>query len=589
MLIYLPRKLKKNLRKLVVVLCAVLPVAIAAQGQKASRNTSQNKSQNAPKNVTQNATQNTAQNASTLLDRITQITKNPMFKHSTLGLEVYDQTEHKTLVAINEQKLFTSGSTTKVVTEGAALALLGENYRFHTRVCYTGNITPDGTLEGDLVLVASGDPNLSGRIKPDETLDYTSFDHAYAGSLRGESVAGDPLGVFKGLASAIVAKGIWRITGNVLVDASLFPSNQVEPGTHTTISPVVLNDNVVDVTATSAFYVDGPVAIDIAPRISFLRVINKAKTGDFDSDAELQFTSDTTETDGSHTVVLEGNVPAGGNKAQAAYKVKDPVLFATMGFRAALQWANIVLDEPTAEASTPLADSPRTMLVEHVSPPFKEEVKLTLKVSQNLHAATTPYLLGAILAHDSADAFQQGIDLEKQFLTRAGLDPESVSQLDGEGGMGSAFSPDFMVRYLDYMSRQPYAGLFFNSLPVLGRDGTLAETMKDSPAAGHVHAKTGSYVVSNALDKGVMLLGKGLVGYVDAANGHHLIFAAYVNLVPLHSMDDVADVGRMLSEIAALVYRYAPPVAATLQNPAKSTPATTKAQSRPPVSDRRHH
>ena len=44
-----------------------------------------------------------------------------------------------------------------------------------------------------------------------------------------------------------------------------------------------------------------------------------------------------------------------------------------------------------------------------------------------------------------------------------------------------------------------------------------------------------------------MLLGKGLVGYMDAANGHRLIFAAYVNLVPLHNMDDVADVGEMLA------------------------------------------
>jgi D-alanyl-D-alanine carboxypeptidase len=120
-----------------------------------------------------------------------------------------------------------------------------------------------------------------------------------------------------------------------------------------------------------------------------------------------------------------------------------------------------------------------------------------------------------------------------------------------------------MVRFLAYMSRHPYGRLFFDSLPVLGRDGTLSQMMKDSPAAGHVHAKTGSYVVSNALNNGVILLGKGLVGYVDAANGHRLIFAAYVNLVPLHNMDDVAGVGEMLSEIAVLVYQYAPPSAGT--------------------------
>ena len=197
-------------------------------------------------------------------------------------------------------------------------------------------------------------------------------------------------------------------------------------------------------------------------------------------------------------------------------------------------------------------------MAEHVSPPLREEVKLTLKVSQNLHAATTPYLLGAILGHASDDAFEKGLELERRFLKEAGLDPESVSQLDGEGGMGSAFSPEFMVRYLAYISRQPYGQLFFDSLPVLGRDGTLSEIMQDSRAAGHVHAKTGSYVVANALNRGVMVLGKGLAGYVDAENGHRLIVAAYVNFLPLHSMSEVAEVGETLTEIAALAYRNAP-------------------------------
>lgn len=537
------------MRKLVVFLCAILLAATPAA----------------------------AQNASTLLERIRQLTTRPIFKHSTIGVEVYDLTANKTLVAINEEKLFTSGSTTKLVTEGTALALLGENYRFHTRVYSTGNITPYGTLEGDLVLVASGDPNLSGRVEENDTLDFTSSDHAYAGVLPGKSVSGAPLRVFKELAIGVLKKGIWRIRGQVIVDASLFPSNQVEPGTHTTISPVVLNDNVIDVIATPASSVGAPLSIEVAPALPYLKVINKARTGKPESDPELQFTSDIAEADGSHTVVLEGSVPAGGEKAQAAYKVRDPVLFATEGFREALRWANVALEDPAAAstpASIPGADPKKTtMLVEHISPPFKEEVKLTLKVSQNLHAATTPYLLGAILAHSSADAFQKGLGLEKRFLTDAGLDPESVSQLDGEGGVGSAFSPDFMVRYLAYMSRQPYGRLFFDSLPVLGRDGTLSQTLTDSPAAGHVHAKTGSYVVSNALDSGVMLLGKGLVGYVDAANGHRLIFAAYVNLVPLHNMDEVGGVGHMLSEIAALIYQYAPPPAASSRKTANRTPS----------------
>jgi D-alanyl-D-alanine carboxypeptidase/D-alanyl-D-alanine-endopeptidase (penicillin-binding protein 4) len=212
-------------------------------------------------------------------------------------------------------------------------------------------------------------------------------------------------------------------------------------------------------------------------------------------------------------------------------------------------------------------------------------MRLTLKVSQNLHAATTPYLLGSILSHGSADAGLQGLALERRFLANAGLNPETVSQLDGEGGVGSAFSPEFVVRYLDFMSRQPYGQLFFEALPVLGRDGTLAEVLMDSPAAGRVHAKTGSYVVANNLDGGVMLLGKGLAGYVDAQNGHRLIFAVFVNMVALRNMDEVATVGETLAEISALACQYAPRPTAAKTTTAGAThkPATADAAQESPA------
>jgi D-alanyl-D-alanine carboxypeptidase/D-alanyl-D-alanine-endopeptidase (penicillin-binding protein 4) len=551
--VYLFASVEKDLRKLAVLLLAVLPFAAPASAQKAA----------------------------TLLERITTITALPELKHSTVGVEIYDLTDHKVLAAINQDKLFTPGSTTKVVTEGVALALLGADYRFHTRVYHTGKITPDGTLEGDLVLVASGDPDLSGRVMLDDTLDYTSSDHSYAGVSAAKPVRGEPLRAFKELASGVLMKGIWRIRGHVVVDASLFSSTQVEPATHTTISPIVLNDNVVDIMAVAGHAPGDPAFIEVSPDLPYLKVINKVRTGKEDSDPQLQFSSDSTEAGGYHTVVLEGTVPA-HEKALAVYKVSDPVLYATTGFREALRWANIVLEEPVVRdvPELPPHDSPRQFLVEHVSPPFKEEVRLTLKVSQNLHAALTPYLLGSILGHGSADALQKGFALERRFLAKANLSPELVSQLDGEGGVGTAFSPDFMVRYLDYMSRQPYGRLLFDSLPVLGRDGTLTEMMKNSPAAGHVHAKTGSYVVANTLNDGVMLLGKGLVGYVDAVNGHRLIFAAYVNMVPLLNMDEVGGVGEMLGRIAAAAYEYAPAQPAAQHKPPVRKPGSKAAKTR---------
>src|SRR5574342_253001 len=125
-------------------------------------------------------------------ERIQQILTRPEFKHATFGIEFYSLDSKKVVYALNPDGLFTPASTTKLLTEGTALALLGADYRFHTRVYRTGPIT-DGTLQGDLVLVASGDSNLSGRIQDDGSLAFENVDHSYAGSPDTRAVPGDPL------------------------------------------------------------------------------------------------------------------------------------------------------------------------------------------------------------------------------------------------------------------------------------------------------------------------------------------------------------------------------------------------------------
>src|SRR5215469_6895329 len=113
-----------------------------------------------------------AQSYSDLGAAIAKIAARPEYKHSTFGVEVYSLDENKVVFSLRADELFTPASTTKLLTEGSALELLGADYHFHTRIYRTGPIAPDGTLRGDLVLVASGDPNLSGRIQADGTLAF---------------------------------------------------------------------------------------------------------------------------------------------------------------------------------------------------------------------------------------------------------------------------------------------------------------------------------------------------------------------------------------------------------------------------------
>jgi dihydroorotase/N-acyl-D-amino-acid deacylase len=365
------------------------------------------------------------------------------------------------------------------------------------------------------------------------------------------------------LAAQFASRGIKKIDGRVLVDAGLFPQGSRELGTNIVISPICVNDNIVDVTAAPGASVADPVSLQISPRSAYVSFINLAKTGAADSKPSIEWQSDVTNPDGSHTVTVSGTMPAGKPSILYAYGVPEPDRFAEMTLVEALREKGIsanfasVSDKPDFKslASSYTGDN---IVAEHVSPPFREDAKVTLKVSQNLHASMMPYILGAILAHATKDIDQAGFDQEHAFLQKAGLDLSGASQADGAGGAASAFfTPDFMVHYLAYMSKRPNFQDFYNALPILGRDGTLWNIEVNSPAAGNVHAKTGTYGAYDALNKDLMITGKGLAGYMTTADRSHLAIALYANraAIPMDPPDAAQTiVGEALGQIASAIY-----------------------------------
>ncbi len=496
----------------------------------------------------------------TLSARIRDVIGRPEFAHSTFGIEFYSLDSGQVIYRLNPDKLLVPGSTTKLLTEGTALELLGADYRFHTRVYRNGAVNKDGTLEGDLVLVASGDPNLSGRIQPDDTLGFENEDHSYGGAAS-KGVGTDPLLVIHELAKQIAEKGIKRVSGHLLVDVSLFPEGARELGTGVVISPIVVNDNLIDVVASPGATEGAPVNLRIAPTTSYVQIVNKAITGNPDSRPDIDYTADKTNPDGTHTVTVSGSIPLGKPFGMMAYPVQKPSRFAATVLVEALRQRGIDVQLAPSAAEPNFKALSRNynagnMVAEHISPPFKEDVKITLKLSQNLHASTTPFLLEALVGHKNTETDQAGFHLEHDFLQKAGLDLTAASQSDGAGG-NAFFTADFMVRYLTFFSKQKDYSFFYRGLPILGRDGTLFKIQVNSPAAGHVHAKTGTYAVLDALNNNVMVTGKGLAGYMQTAHGQHLAFAIYVNMVavPKGDADALQRIpGEAVGEVAAAAY-----------------------------------
>jgi serine-type D-Ala-D-Ala carboxypeptidase/endopeptidase (penicillin-binding protein 4) len=150
------------------------------------------------------------------------------------------------------------------------------------------------------------------------------------------------------------------------------------------------------------------------------------------------------------------------------------------------------------------------ILAQHISLPLREDVRVTNKTSQNLHAELDLRLIGQL---------QGGAATLKQFLVQAGLKPEEFYLLDGSGlSRRDLITPAAMVQLLTYASRQSWAAAFEGSLPVSGVDRSLAQRFVNTPAAGLIHAKTGTLNHVNTL-----------AGYFQTRSGRKFAFSMFCN------------------------------------------------------------
>jgi PBP4 family serine-type D-alanyl-D-alanine carboxypeptidase len=481
--------------------------------------------------------------------RIAEVMARPEFAHASWGMEFYDLQTGRTVFAHNRQQLFVPGSTTKVVTMATALEVLGPDHRFRTRMYRTGPVV-GGIVQGDLVLVASGDPNLSGRARPDGRYAFIDQDHSYGG----QPLADDPLTVIKGLAAQVAGRGIRGVTGQVIVDASLFAEGARELGTRVTLSPLVINDNVIDLVVTPGATTGAPATVTMSPVTPYLTVQATLTTADSGSAPAVRMVEDSTNRD-HRVLVITGRVPRGA-PSNPRWVIPSPSRFGELVLAEALRGAGVsALPRLASRVVDPAALRPSyvdsLLVAEHVSLPLLAEATVLLKTSQNLHASNLPLTLAALDA--SRDGSRTGFDIARELMVKNGLDLEGAVQGDGAGG-DAYFSPAFMTRFLAMMWQRPYAAGFKAAMPTLGVDGTLAAIQKGSPGAGKVFAKTGTYGSYDPLNRRQIIHGKGLAGYFTTRSGREIAFAVYVNNVAAKVPDPAVLAGQALGEIASIAW-----------------------------------
>jgi D-alanyl-D-alanine carboxypeptidase/D-alanyl-D-alanine-endopeptidase (penicillin-binding protein 4) len=332
----------------------------------------------------------------------------------------------------------------------------------------------------------------------------------------------------------VVARGVKEITGDVVADDSLFQHEKFPSGWlvddilwsyGAAVSAIAVNDNTFSLDLRPAQAEGDPARYDAGMAADFYTIENSIRTGARGSEEKLAVARDP----GSRLIHVSGTMPLDASVRRLTIAIEDPAEFAASLLSRLLQARGVKVDGVSrarhAGGLPPGAAAPQTILAEHTSAPLSEDIRLTNKESENLHAE----LLLLISAHEKAGAtnYEDAEKFAATFFKSAGIADGDVALSDGSGlSRKDLVTPRATVQLLRYAATQPWAELYRSTLPVAGEDGTLAERMKNTPAASRVFAKTGTIGHGNALS-----------GYATTVHGARLVFSILGNNNNLHAQD----------------------------------------------------
>jgi D-alanyl-D-alanine carboxypeptidase/D-alanyl-D-alanine-endopeptidase (penicillin-binding protein 4) len=425
-----------------------------------------------------------------------------LFENAHWGVLIRSLKTGETIYSRNEKKMFMPASNMKLFTSSAASVVLTPDYQYVTRLATNGSIK-DSVLLGDLIIIGSGDPTISGR-----------FD------------SGNVTIAFKQWADTLRTKGIKRVAGNIIGDDNCFDDEYYGAGWSADyetdyyaaqISGLCFNDNCVDITLVPSATIGDVCSVSVVPDTRYVTIINKTVTAaETDSANEIWFERKR----GTNNIYIYGTMSQGKKPWIESVTVENPTLYTAAVLKEVLEANGITVSGAAADGDDfqdTISYANATVLTSFTSKPYSEIIRVINKPSHNMYTEQIFRTMGK--EKTGVGSMRSGRAAAYPVLAQWGVDTVRLRYADGSGlSRQDLITPSDIVSILTGMSKESMFPVFYESLPIAGVDGTIRRRMKGTSAEGNVHAKTGSigYVRS-------------LSGYVTSKDGEMFVFSMIAN------------------------------------------------------------
>ncbi len=428
----------------------------------------------------------------------------PEFENAHWGVMIRSLKTGETVYARNENKMFMPASNMKLFTSASAAVALGPDYRYTTRLVSNGKIS-DSVLTGDLIIVGSGDPTISGRYNEGKVTE-----------------------TFEQWADSLKAKGIREITGNVIGDDNCFDDGYYGTGWSADyetdyyaaqFSGISFNDNCVDIRIVPSAIIADICSVFVVPNTGYVTIINQTMTASVeDSVNDIIFLRKR----GTNTIYVRGSMSQGKGPWNESVAIDNPTLYTVTVLKEILASKGITVKGAAMDVddmSDTLNYGDSLHLASFISVPYSVIVRTINKPSQNFYAEQVFRTMGK--ERFGIGMSGSGRSAAYAVLSQWGVDTVRLRYADGSGlSRLNLITPKDIVAILSGIrgEGEKYFLPFYESLPIAGVDGTIRNRMKGTAAEGNVHAKTGSigYVRS-------------LSGYVTGQDGEMFAFSIIAN------------------------------------------------------------